>query len=149
MPSVMSPAQPRRKQLCAQSTKVVLRNGRSMTRHCPNGRRTEHRSANKLVAMNTPTPITSFFGLNPTDHTTNSRARFAITALTAFATVVQIIVWLLIGIFCARLDSPWWFWTPASGLAINACLYYLSRVKNHWTTTTATPATAANHKESL
>lgn len=32
--------------------------------------------------------------------------------MAAFATAVQIIVWLLMGIFRAHLDGPWWLWTP-------------------------------------
>jgi hypothetical protein len=35
-------------------------------------------------------------------------------------TLVQIVVWLVIGVLTAHLDTPWWLWTtvPAAGVVL-------------------------------
>jgi hypothetical protein len=49
-------------------------------------------------------------------------------------------------IFGTHLDGPWWLWTPASALAINAALLGLDHVRRHWASTSVRTETA---RESL
>ncbi|MGP3775669.1 hypothetical protein ACTWJ8_33100 [Streptomyces sp. SDT5-1] len=79
--------------------------------------------------------LMTLLGLDPTDRRSTSRARFVITTIAAFATAVQLIVWLLIGIFSARLDGPWWLWTPASALLVDAALLSVDHVRHQWSRT--------------
>lgn len=74
----------------------------------------------------------TLLGLDPTEQRSTSRIRFAVTALAAFATAVQIIVWLLIGIFSTHLDGPWWLWTAGSAFLINAALLLADHVRDQW-----------------
>ncbi|HEX6352602.1 DUF1707 domain-containing protein [Actinophytocola sp.] len=45
-------------------------------------------------------------------------------ALWVVATVAQVIVWLMIGLFSGDLDEWWWIWTPIGGLPVAAALYW-------------------------
>nr|BFD87172.1 hypothetical protein StreXyl84_65730 [Streptomyces sp. Xyl84] len=74
----------------------------------------------------------TLLGLDPTDQRSTTRIRFAVTTVTAFATAVQTIVWLLMGIFRTDLDGPWWLWTPGSALLINAALLSVDHVRDQW-----------------
>ncbi|MEW2298169.1 hypothetical protein ABZ719_36720 [Streptomyces sp. NPDC006743] len=85
--------------------------------------------------MNTTRPrrhLMTLLGLDPTDQRSTTRIRFAVTTVAAFATAVQIIVWLLMGIFRTDLDGPWWLWTPGSALLINAALLSVDHVRDQW-----------------
>ncbi|MFF9003051.1 hypothetical protein ACF1GW_22890 [Streptomyces achromogenes] len=85
--------------------------------------------------MNTTRPrryLTTLLGLGPTDQRSRARIRFAVTTIAAFATAVQIIAWLLMGIFRTHLDGPWWLWTPGSALLINAALLSADHVRDQW-----------------
>ncbi|MFF9395411.1 hypothetical protein [Streptomyces griseoluteus] len=85
--------------------------------------------------MNTTRPrryLMTLLGLDPTDRRSTTRIRFAVTALAAFATAVQIIAWLLVGVFRTRLDGPWWLWTPGSALLVNAALLSVDHVRDQW-----------------
>ncbi|HZE38458.1 MAG TPA: hypothetical protein VE172_06555 [Stackebrandtia sp.] len=39
------------------------------------------------------------------------KLRQAVALLGVFATVVQIVVWLMIGVIGGDLDVPWWLWS--------------------------------------
>ncbi|WP_203965142.1 hypothetical protein [Actinocatenispora thailandica] len=80
--------------------------------------------------------LSMLLGLNPAERhpATTTRARFTATAVAAFATAVQVIVWLMLAIFGAHLDGPWWLWTPASAVLIDAGLLLLDQVRRHWST---------------
>lgn len=41
-------------------------------------------------------------------------ARQATALLGVFGTVIQVVVWLMIGIIGGDLDVPWWLWTVAA-----------------------------------
>ncbi|MEW2251543.1 hypothetical protein AB0907_29965 [Streptomyces sp. NPDC006975] len=85
--------------------------------------------------MNTRRPrrhLMTLLGLDPTDQRSTTRIRFAVTTTAAFATAVQIIAWLLIGIFRTHLDGPWWLWTPGSALLVNAALLSADHVRAQW-----------------
>lgn len=71
-------------------------------------------------------------GLGPAERRPTTRLRFAITTVAAFATAVQVIVWLMMGIFGTHLDGPWWLWTPASALVLNAGLLVLDHLRRQW-----------------
>ncbi|WP_425827010.1 hypothetical protein [Streptomyces fractus] len=92
--------------------------------------------------MNTTRPrryLMTLLGLDPTGQRSTTRIRLAITTITAFATAVQIIVWLLLGIFRTHLDGPWWLWTPGSALIVNAALLSADHVRHQW------PRAGASH----
>ncbi|GAB1332265.1 hypothetical protein ACE1SV_66040 [Streptomyces sennicomposti] len=74
----------------------------------------------------------TLLGLDPTDQRSTTRIRFALTAVAAFATAVQIIAWLLMGVFRTQLDGPWWLWTPGSALLVNAALLFVDGVRDQW-----------------
>lgn len=76
-------------------------------------------------------------GLSPAERRPTTRIRFAITTVAAFATAVQVIVWLMMAIFRTHLDSPWWLWTPASALVTNAALLLLDHARRHWSAASA------------
>lgn len=90
--------------------------------------------------------LMTVLGLDPTDQRSTSRSRFVITTIAAFATAVQIIVWLLIGIFGARLDGPWWLWTVASALLVNAALLSVDHVRDQWSRTGSSHALRTGHR---
>jgi len=81
---------------------------------------------------NTRKHLANLLGTDPAEHRHTTRVRFAVSAVAAFATAVQVIAWLMIGIFRSHLDGPWWLWTPASALVINAALLYVDRVRGRW-----------------
>ncbi|HEY3502043.1 MAG TPA: hypothetical protein VGN37_04530 [Actinocatenispora sp.] len=76
--------------------------------------------------------LSMLLGLSPAEQRPTTRIRLAITTVAVFATSVQVIVWLLMAVFRTHLDSPWWLWTPASALMINAALLFLDHVRRHW-----------------
>lgn len=53
-------------------------------------------------------------------HRTLLVARQTTALLGVFATVVQVIVWLMIGVIGGDLDSPWWLWTVAASVLLVA-----------------------------
>lgn len=77
----------------------------------------------------------TLLGLDQSEQRSTTRIRFAVTALAAFAIAVQIIVWLLMGIFRTHLDDPWWLWTPGSALLVNAALLFADHVRDQWSRT--------------
>ncbi|MEV0843827.1 hypothetical protein AB0I55_30325 [Actinocatenispora sera] len=85
--------------------------------------------------------LTLLLGTNPAEPHSTTRMRYAITMVAGFATAVQVIVWLMVAIFGTHLDGPWWLWTPASALAINAALLGLDHVRRHWSNTAAPTGT--------
>ncbi|MGD6755860.1 hypothetical protein [Streptomyces sp. BH105] len=100
--------------------------------------------------------LMTLLGLHPADRRSTTRARFVVTTVAAFATAVQIIVWLLVGIFRTQLDGPWWLWTPGSALLVNAALLSVDHVRAQWSRTgsshspqTGKPRTADTTRESL
>ncbi|MDT3444858.1 MULTISPECIES: hypothetical protein [unclassified Pseudofrankia] len=57
------------------------------------------------------------------------RSAFAYGGL--IATLVQVVVWLTIGVITAHLDSPWWLWTAVPAAAVVGLLT-LARRWQHW-----------------
>ena len=90
--------------------------------------------------------LATLLGTNHTKQRPTSRMRFTVTTVGAFATAVQVIVWLLMAVFRTHLDGPWWLWTPASALAINAVLLAFDHARGHWS---STPARTEPTQESL
>ncbi|WP_346009559.1 hypothetical protein [Streptomyces sp. SID1328] len=85
--------------------------------------------------MNTTRPrrhLMTLLGLDPTDQRPTTRIRFAVTTVAAFATTVQLIAWLLMGVFRTHLDDPWWLWMPGSALLVNAALLSVDHVRDQW-----------------
>lgn len=97
--------------------------------------------------MNTQrNPLTTLLGLDVDDRQLSARIRSTVTSVAAFATTVQVIVWLLIGVATTHLDSPWWLWTPVGALGVNAALVLVHHTRTRW----SAPSTATtNTQESL
>jgi hypothetical protein len=109
----------------------------------PNGRRRGQAPTGIVDGMNTTRHrLAMLLGTNPAEQRSTSRMRFTVTAVAAFGTAIQVIVWLLMAIFGTHLDGPWWLWTPASALAINAALLGLDHVRRHWASTSVRTETA-------
>ena len=45
-------------------------------------------------------------------------ARSGVAYLGVVTTLVQVVVWLMIGVISGRLDSPWWLWSAVPAAAI-------------------------------
>lgn len=104
----------------------------------PNDRRRERVRADIVDGMNTTRHrLSLLLGLGTTEQRPATRLRFAVTTVAAFATAVQVIVWLLMAIFQTHLDGPWWLWTPASALVINTAVLVLDHARRHWSNTSA------------
>lgn len=85
--------------------------------------------------VNTTRPrrhLITLLGLDPGDQRSSTRIRFTVTTSAALATAVQIIAWLLTGVFRTRLDAPWWLWTPGGALLLDAALLSLDHVRDQW-----------------
>ncbi|MFJ5516768.1 hypothetical protein ACIQB4_06855 [Streptomyces griseoluteus] len=85
--------------------------------------------------MNTTRPrrhLMTLLGLDPAERRSSTRIRFTVTTSAALATAVQIIAWLLTGVFRTRLDAPWWLWTPGGALLLDAALLSLDHVRDQW-----------------
>jgi hypothetical protein len=54
-------------------------------------------------------------------------ARSACAHVGLIATVIQLVVWLMIGVLTAHLDSPWWLWTAVPAAAAVGVLTLLDR----------------------
>jgi|GEM_PF-3025904 len=52
--------------------------------------------------------------------------RKIVIAIWIGITGIQIIIWLLIGIFGNSFPDPWWLWTGVSGGVIVAVIWYIS-----------------------
>ena len=59
--------------------------------------------------------------------------RSVLTYAGTIATLVQVVVWLLIGLMTAHLDTPWWLWTTAPWAAAVAVLTLAVRWHGWWT----------------
>lgn len=66
-------------------------------------------------------------------------ARSAIAYFGVVTTLVQIVVWLTIGVFRNHLDSPWWLWTTVPAAAAVVCLTVADRWRAWWSATAARP----------
>jgi hypothetical protein len=60
-------------------------------------------------------------------------ARSVIAYLGLVLTLVQIVVWLMIGLVSTHLDSPWWLWTTAPAVAAVVALTVMQRWHSWWT----------------
>jgi hypothetical protein len=58
------------------------------------------------------------------------RSAFAYGGL--IATLVQVVVWLTIGVITAHLDSPWWLWTAVPAAAVGGLLTLAQRWQRWW-----------------
>lgn len=62
-----------------------------------------------------PRPIASLFGPVSAPHGSPERrlllARSVLVYLGTFLALVQVVVWLVIGLLTDGLDTPWWLWT--------------------------------------
>jgi len=59
-----------------------------------------------------------------------ARSAFAYGGL--IATLIQIVVWLTIGVTTAHLDSPWWLWTAVPAAAAVGLLTLARRWQRWW-----------------
>lgn len=58
--------------------------------------------------------------------------RRIIVAIWLGITGIQIVIWLLIGIFGKNFPDPWWLWTGVSGGVVVAIIWYVSaEIQNH------------------
>lgn len=99
--------------------------------------------------MNTtsnPTPQSHFhdlaaeiFGPVPAPRGTTQRrmllARSALAYVGLITTLVQIVVWLMIGILSDGLDAPWWLWTTVPAALGVIALTLADRWQTWWDTT--------------
>lgn len=51
-------------------------------------------------------------------------------------TLVQIVVWLMIGVLTAHLDAPWWLWTAVPAGAAVGVLTVVERWQGWWAAST-------------
>jgi hypothetical protein len=58
------------------------------------------------------------------------RSAFAYGGL--LATLVQVVVWLMIGVITAHLDAPWWLWTAVPATAAVGLLTLARRWRHRW-----------------
>ena len=49
-------------------------------------------------------------------------ARSVLAYLGLVATLVQVVVWLMVGVFSGDLDTPWWLWTTVPAAVAVAAL---------------------------
>ncbi|WP_163505225.1 hypothetical protein [Fodinicola acaciae] len=116
----------------------------------PRDRRRDRVQTSIVNGMNTTrNRLNALLGLAQAQPGSTTRIRFAVTMIAAFATVVQVIVWLIIGITNVHLDSPWWLLTAAGALAANAALYATDHVRTCWSQTSQSAHQTAQSKESL
>jgi hypothetical protein len=47
-------------------------------------------------------------------------------------TLIQIVVWLMIGVISGRLDTPWWLWTTVPAAVGIVCLTVADRWRDWW-----------------
>jgi hypothetical protein len=52
--------------------------------------------------------------------------RKIIVAIWLGITAIQIIIWLLIGVFGKQFPDPWWLWTGVSGGVVVGIIWYIS-----------------------
>lgn len=58
--------------------------------------------------------------------------RKLLVAIWLGITGIQIVIWLLIGIFGKNFPDPWWLWTGVSGGVVVAIIWYVSaEIQNH------------------
>jgi hypothetical protein len=68
-------------------------------------------------------------------------ARSFFAYATVVSTLVQLVVWLVIGVFTGHLDTPWWLWTTVPATAVVVGLTLADRWHTWWATASATPPT--------
>ena len=68
-----------------------------------------------------------------------ARSFFAYGAV--ISTLVQLVVWLVIGVFTGHLDTPWWLWTTVPATAAVIGLTLADRWHAWWATASPTPPT--------
>jgi ABC-type microcin C transport system permease subunit YejE len=66
-------------------------------------------------------------------------ARSVVAYLGLVLTLVQVVVWLMIGLVTTHLDSPWWLWTTAPAAAAVAGLTAVQHWHRWWTQAHAEP----------
>lgn len=64
-------------------------------------------------------------------------ARSAFTYGGLITTLVQLVVWLTIGVLTGHLDSPWWLWTTVPAAAAVVGLTFADRWRRWWSTASA------------
>jgi len=64
-------------------------------------------------------------------------ARSAFTYAGLITTLVQIVVWLAIGVLTGHVDSPWWLWTTVPAAAAVVALTVADRWRRWWATASA------------
>jgi membrane protein implicated in regulation of membrane protease activity len=64
------------------------------------------------------------------------RSAFAYGGLVA--TLVQVVIWLMISVFAAHVDSPWWLWTAVPAAVAVAALTLAERSRSRWESTPTT-----------
>ena len=60
-------------------------------------------------------------------------ARSGVAYFGLVTTLVQVVVWLVIGLMTNHLDSPWWLWTTVPAVAAVAALTAVQRWHRWWT----------------
>ncbi|GAB3860671.1 hypothetical protein GCM10028801_23860 [Nocardioides maradonensis] len=60
-------------------------------------------------------------------------ARSVVTYAGLLLTLVQVVVWLLIGVFSGSLDTPWFLWTTVPAAALVAALTATAHWHRWWT----------------
>jgi hypothetical protein len=68
-------------------------------------------------------------------------ARSVLAYVGLVGTLVQVVVWLMIAVITADLDSPWWLWTTVPAAAGVAALTLADRWRGWFATTPATDDT--------
>ncbi|HJQ05088.1 MAG TPA: hypothetical protein VJ872_06570 [Nocardioides sp.] len=60
-------------------------------------------------------------------------ARSVVAYAGLLLTLVQVVVWLLIGVFSGSLDSPWFLWTTVPAATLVAILTAIAHWHRWWT----------------
>jgi hypothetical protein len=71
-------------------------------------------------------------------------ARSAVAYGGLVMTLVQIVVWLMIGVLSGHLDTPWWLWTTVPAGVVVVGLTAVERWRAWWISAATTHSTADN-----
>ena len=69
-----------------------------------------------------------------------TRSAFAYAGL--ITTLVQIVVWLTIGVVSGHLDTPWWLWTAVPAAVVVVGLTVVDRWRSWWSIAESTAPTS-------
>lgn len=66
-------------------------------------------------------------------------ARSVVAYVGLIATLVQVVVWLTIGVLSGHLDAPWWLWTTVPAAVAVVVLTGVDRWSARWASAATRP----------